>query len=332
MTNPLIPDVKYATLVTAGDGTKTEWEFNFAGGYISKDHVKAFTEDTVTGQITIRQIEFIGPNTVRITPAVSNGLRLVIYRDTPKTEPIVNYTDGSVMSETNLDKSNQQAVFIAAELADRVIADYDFSNSLLYAVETATAASVTANAAAVTANGIAGTANLALATSQSAVLLSEAAQVAIQGVVDGTTSITYTPSHIGQVPTKVDKFLNQWVTPEQFGATPTGDNTAAVLAAVATGKDVFFPRVYDVYDTPVRLTANDQMLYGPGGINHKSAGVSKVPADTSAYGASNNPAVWIIGDDCSVLFGHIGASWEAVQVAGRRALVGGVTMECLDTW
>lgn len=146
MANPLIPDVKYATLITEGDGAKTEWEFNFAGGYISKDHVKAFTEDKVTGQIVIRSVDFIGPNTVRIAPAVANGLRLVIYRDTPKMEPIVNYTDGSVMSETNLDKSNQQAVFIAAELADRVVADYDFSNSLLYAVETATAASNTANA------------------------------------------------------------------------------------------------------------------------------------------------------------------------------------------
>lgn len=146
MANPLIPDVKYATLITEGNGTQTEWEFNFAGGYISRDHVKAFTEDKVTGQIVIRTFDFVGPNTVRISPAVANGLRLVIYRDTPKMEPIVNYTDGSVMSETNLDKSNQQAVFIAAELADRVVADYDFSNSLIYAVETATSAAATANA------------------------------------------------------------------------------------------------------------------------------------------------------------------------------------------
>lgn len=145
MTDPLIPDVKYATLITEGDGVKTEWEINFAGGYISKDHVKAFTEDKVTGQLVIRTTEFVGPNTVRIAPAVANGLRLVIYRDTPKTEPIVNYTDGSVLSETNIDKSNRQAVFIAAELADRVIGDYDFSNSLLYAVNTATAAMTTAN-------------------------------------------------------------------------------------------------------------------------------------------------------------------------------------------
>lgn len=146
MANPLIPDVKYATLITEGNGTQTEWEFNFAGGYISRDHVKAFTEDKVTGQLVIRTLDFVGPNTVRIAPAVANGLRLVIYRDTPKMEPIVNYTDGSVMSETNLDKSNQQAVFIAAELADRVVADYDFSNALLYAVETATDASNVANA------------------------------------------------------------------------------------------------------------------------------------------------------------------------------------------
>lgn len=189
MDNPLIPAVKYATFITEGDGVTTNWDFNFAGGYISRDHIKAFTEDKVTGNIVVRPVEFVGPNTVRISPAVASGLRLVIYRDTPKTSPIVNYTDGSVLSETNLDKSNKQAVFIAAELADRVVSDYDFSNSLIYAVETATAASNTATAASNTANAIDGKAQqaldnsvLAVATSNAASVTSTAAQAAVAAV------------------------------------------------------------------------------------------------------------------------------------------------------
>lgn len=146
MDNPLIPTVKYATLITEGDGVKTAWEFNFAGGYLSPEHVKAFTENTVTGELVIRPLVLVGPNTAQITPAVADGLRLIIYRDTPKTEPLVDYSTGSILNESSLDKSNKQAVFISAELADRVVADYDFSNALLYAVETATAASNTANA------------------------------------------------------------------------------------------------------------------------------------------------------------------------------------------
>lgn len=161
MDNPLIPAVKYATLITTGDGVKTAWEFNFAGGYISPEHVKAFTEDTVTGELVIRPLTLIGPNTAEITPAVAAGLRLIVYRDTPKTAPLVDYSTGSILNESSLDKSNKQAVFIAAELADRVVADYDFSNALLYAVTTATTASMVAN-------GVDAKASTALANSSNA--------------------------------------------------------------------------------------------------------------------------------------------------------------------
>lgn len=259
MTNPLIPDVKYATLVTEGDGTKTEWEFNFAGGYISKDHVKAFTEDKVSGQLVIRSLEFVGPNTVRITPAVANGLRLVIYRDTPKTEPIVNYTDGSVMSETNLDKSNQQAVFIAAELADRVVADYDFSNALLYAVTVADEAKVAAAAATATANGIDAKATAAVVTANLAVDTVDAAVADTKKltqigdcvfIFDGESTNSPTASGKGWVEQVINLSNFKGRGPHHYVAVPgrsmlgTADAYIAnvrpiVQAAVAAGKRVF---------------------------------------------------------------------------------------------
>lgn len=212
MDNPLIPTVKYATLVTEGDGVKTAWEFNFAGGYISPEHVKAFTENVTTGELVIRSLTLIGANTAQIVPAVASGLRLVIYRDTPKTEPLVDYGTGSILNESSLDKSNKQAVFIAAELADRVIADYDFSNALLYAVTTATSA-------AAVANGIDWKATAALVAAASAE--SSAASAS-----------------------------DLWVTPERFGAGITATDAEAWAAAMGycstSGKHMLLQRMYNI--------------------------------------------------------------------------------------
>lgn len=218
MDNPLIPAVKYATLITEGDGVQTAWEFNFAGGYISPEHVKAFTEDMATGQLVIRPLTLIGPNTAQIVPAVADGLRLVIYRDTPKTEPLVNYSTGSILNESSLDKSNQQAVFIAAELADRVIADYDFSNALLYAVTTATNANNVANA-------IDGKATTALANSASAIATATGTVTALAAangaaMVNGAAQVVTTVAAIrGLVKTSPSKhaIVNGKTTPTVNG-------------------------------------------------------------------------------------------------------------------
>lgn len=239
MDNPLIPAVKYATLITTGDGVNTAWEFNFAGGYISPEHVKAFTEDVATGEIVLRPLTLIGPSTAQITPAVAAGLRLIIYRDTPKTEPLVNYSTGSILNESSLDKSNLQAVFIAAELADRVVADYDFSNALLYAVTTATAA-------AATANGIDAKATQALEFA--------AAANAVTDTLAGPTG----SNHIGWVqygiatkPRPVQEKLRESISILDFYANgvdgprvdPTGiiDSTAGIQAAWNSGARVYMP-------------------------------------------------------------------------------------------
>lgn len=242
MDNPLIPTVKYATLITEGDGVKTAWEFNFAGGYISPEHVKAFTENVATGELVIRSLTLIGPNTAQIVPAVADGLRLVIYRDTPKTEPLVNYSTGSIMNESSLDKSNQQAVFIAAELADRVIADYDFSDALLYAVTTATNANNVANA-------VDGKATTALNNSVVAVA-TVAALGAANGaaLVNGATQVVPTVAALrGLLKTSPSKFartLNYSTTVSggssnyylDLSDTTTPDNQCTVIVAADGGR------------------------------------------------------------------------------------------------
>jgi hypothetical protein len=100
-----------------GDGSRTSWDINFAGGYMQQADVKAYT--TVGAVNTIQVVAWVGPNTVSIVPAVAVGVQLTIYRDTPKTAPVVDFTDGAIVNEVNLDKLAKQAVFTAAEMVDR---------------------------------------------------------------------------------------------------------------------------------------------------------------------------------------------------------------------
>lgn len=114
----LDPEFKYSINSFPGDGATTVWNLNFAGGYLRREHVKAYTEDAL-GNATPRSLVFLSDNQVRVEPAVALGVTLVIYRDTPKEEPLVDFTDGSIINARNLDLVAQQSVFVGAEMLDR---------------------------------------------------------------------------------------------------------------------------------------------------------------------------------------------------------------------
>lgn len=121
LTDPMLdPTFKYSINRFPGDGTTTVWNLNFAGGYLRREHVKAYTEDAV-GNTVERTLEFLSDNQVRVEPAAALGLTLVVYRDTPKDTPLVDFTDSSVVNEFNLDLVTQQSVFAVAEMVDRFV-------------------------------------------------------------------------------------------------------------------------------------------------------------------------------------------------------------------
>lgn len=99
------------------DGVTTTWNFNFTGGYLDPSHVKAYT---VTAGLTtfLGTVPLAGPAQALLVPALPVGTEVHIYRDTPKDLPIVDFTDGSSLTEIALDTNAKQAVFIAAEASD----------------------------------------------------------------------------------------------------------------------------------------------------------------------------------------------------------------------
>lgn len=107
----------YSINVFPGDGTQTNFEISFVGGYISKNHVKAYLR-IGNAEPVVTALEWQGDNTVRVVPAPPLGSTLVVYRDTPKDKPLADFSNGAVLTEASLDLNAKQAVFIAAEARD----------------------------------------------------------------------------------------------------------------------------------------------------------------------------------------------------------------------
>jgi hypothetical protein len=139
-----------------------QYEFNFAGGYISRDHIKIQYENDATGVITqVTDLLWVNDSTIALGTAVATipvGNTVTVYRDTPKDKPLVDYTDGAIINEANLDRSFDQAIFASAEMVDRFLAVQDVSETANSNALSALAASAAATATANTANTNASTA------------------------------------------------------------------------------------------------------------------------------------------------------------------------------
>lgn len=189
--------------VYATDGATTVWDFSFSGGYLAQGHVKAYTETTAGARtpITVTPGMLIGQFQLEITPALADGDTLVIYRDTPKDLPLVDFTDESGFSEIALDTNAKQAVFIAAEAADE-IALFDVTQAV-DAVEQASAFAASASASASLAGAYAGAAEVsaeesAIAASAAAVSAASAAGAA-EAAVDTFRADLAAPGGAGLV-------------------------------------------------------------------------------------------------------------------------------------
>lgn len=125
-----MPSIKvqqlYSRSTWLADGVDTVWNFVFTGGYIDPSHVTAYVKSPATGEIEAVPFnvntDLIGPYQLRIVPAIPAGYEFTIARVTPRDVPIVDFADGGDINEYNLDTNAKQAVFIAAESLDSVLA------------------------------------------------------------------------------------------------------------------------------------------------------------------------------------------------------------------
>lgn len=130
-----------------------------------------------------------------------------------------------------------------------------------------------------------------IADSEANAAASAASAAASAASVAAFPENTFTPSFTGAVAVTQRSVNERIVTPEMFGAVGDGvaDDTAAINAALATGKSVLLTASYKV-SAAVTLTANGQELYSLNG-----ATLTQVTANTNAVEATNLDNVAIKG-------------------------------------
>ena len=97
---------------TTGNGSQTNFTFNF--DYLAAAHLKVSVDGVDTS--------FVLNSTyiVEITPAPADGSIVKIYRQTPNTSRLVDFTGGSVLLDTDLDTSALQVFYTSQETLDAV--------------------------------------------------------------------------------------------------------------------------------------------------------------------------------------------------------------------
>ncbi len=103
--------MSYLAQVTyTGNGSTTGYALPFS--YIASSHVKAFINNVSNTAFTI------SGSTLTFTSAPANSAVIRLERQTPTDARLVDFTDGSVLTEAQLDQSADQNFFIAQETSD----------------------------------------------------------------------------------------------------------------------------------------------------------------------------------------------------------------------
>ena len=100
----------FAQVTYTGNGSTASYAIPFP--FIDSSHIKAYINGTVTAAFTITT------STLTFTTAPANGVTIRIQRETPLTVRLVDFADGSVLTEADLDRSANQTFFTAQEITD----------------------------------------------------------------------------------------------------------------------------------------------------------------------------------------------------------------------
>jgi hypothetical protein len=112
--------VAYSYVIYTGTGSNSI--FNVPFSYIDEQDVKV----KVDGNLVTPS--WSNASTLRIDPAPALGAEIRIFRQTKRDDRIVDFVDGSVLTEADLDRATQQAFFLsqeAFELADELVEDFE---------------------------------------------------------------------------------------------------------------------------------------------------------------------------------------------------------------
>ena len=101
---------QFAFNTYTGNGSTTQYSISFS--YIDSTHVKCFLDGVETSAFTISS------STVTFNTAPTNSSVIRIERQTPVDSRLVDFQDGSVLTEAELDMSANQNFYAVQEITD----------------------------------------------------------------------------------------------------------------------------------------------------------------------------------------------------------------------
>ena len=107
------------------NGSTNQFDITFS--YIDRTHIKVYVNNVEDNSFT-----FINDTRIQTSSTPTNGQVVKIDRDTPTTSRLVDFQDGSVLTETDLDKSANQNFFISQETVDEVADKLGKANDGIY--------------------------------------------------------------------------------------------------------------------------------------------------------------------------------------------------------
>jgi hypothetical protein len=107
------------------NGSTNQFDITFS--YIDRTHIKVFVDNVEDTTFT-----FINDNRIQTTSMPANTAVVKLDRQTPISSRLVDFQDGSVLTEADLDKSADQNFFIAQETEDEVASKLGQNNAGVY--------------------------------------------------------------------------------------------------------------------------------------------------------------------------------------------------------
>lgn len=102
----------HSSVTYTGDGVITQRAVTFP--FITKSHVLVHVNAVNTA------FTWVNDAVVNISPAPANGTTIKIFRTTPVATPIVDFSNASTLTESDLDKAHLQNLYCIQEVRDHL--------------------------------------------------------------------------------------------------------------------------------------------------------------------------------------------------------------------
>jgi len=247
--------------------------------YLSKDHVKV----TVNGEAVT--FSWLSASSIQLTTAPAIGAKVEVRRVTERNSLLVDFADGSTLTESQLDLASKQNFYLSQEADDLAVESNTIANDAKTtaqsadskantAISTANSATTTANNAATTANNAATSASNAVTTANTALSTANAASTEARNAV--TTANT--------AKTEANKAVNTANSANSTANSAASQVASAVATANAAASDA--ATALNTANTALADSASAVSLANFASLKADSAEAAAVSASQDAQSAA----------------------------------------------